>query len=469
MSLSQTEDHYHSHSTHVKKKRVGKACDSCRIKKTKCDGKKPCNRCLLDNKICVFTEKKKLKEKNHPTGYIDLLETRLDILSKSFEKLIELSRPYLPEIDQIVSQRHINSDLSSDEEYDQHRDYDVVPINRVVSYLIKQKGLLRNLPMEWEQGAMIAANYDSRKNLQLASKLFANHKFGNNSGETASLPGDSSSLRINTKVKQEPESPCLSRASSTDNLVHSTTNATADDDAAANAAAAAVKATTATATATSSLDSDYGNKYSNDGVLSDLNSDDNQSSISPPYMFGQSSNTAPAASLFAYNSFTSSSKNSSMTSLSNKYENHSLSTAPATTLRRSSSSTCQAGLTNQKVKSNNGCNGHVHKPVHHSRIPSLDTKRRNSCLSSPASSVHNVLLSQPPSAVLMPDDYESVDESTIINNPSTQLHLHFPESSFYINGSGGADVHPQTTTAFDGLSGVCDPFMNNKNPFAERY
>ena len=69
------------HACHVKKKRVGKACDSCRIKKTKCDGKKPCNRCLLDNKICVFTEKRKVKEKIHPPGYIELLETRLDILS----------------------------------------------------------------------------------------------------------------------------------------------------------------------------------------------------------------------------------------------------------------------------------------------------------------------------------------------------------------------------------------------------
>ncbi|CUM48404.1 unnamed protein product [Debaryomyces tyrocola] len=43
--------------TTLKNKRLDKACDSYRIKKTKCDGKKPCNRCRLDNKICVSTSK----------------------------------------------------------------------------------------------------------------------------------------------------------------------------------------------------------------------------------------------------------------------------------------------------------------------------------------------------------------------------------------------------------------------------
>lgn len=198
-------------SSHIKKKRVGKACDSCRIKKTKCDGKKPCNRCIIDNKICVFTEKKKPKEKNHPQGYVELLETRLDILTKSLEKLIELSRPSLPFLEEILQdgkrtrrmktefESDSNDELLSDEdsqspgtqtrvkkekdfsidELDHNStvvpDEDSIPINRVVSYLINSEGLLNNLPVEWEAGAMLAANYVP-KNMDKYLKVFAEHK-----------------------------------------------------------------------------------------------------------------------------------------------------------------------------------------------------------------------------------------------------------------------------------------------------
>ncbi|ODQ64833.1 hypothetical protein NADFUDRAFT_71218 [Nadsonia fulvescens var. elongata DSM 6958] len=71
-----------------KHKRVGKACDSCRIKKTKCDGKKPCTKCLLDNKLCTYSEKRKPKEKQYPQGYVDLLESRLAILQKVLQSLV---------------------------------------------------------------------------------------------------------------------------------------------------------------------------------------------------------------------------------------------------------------------------------------------------------------------------------------------------------------------------------------------
>ncbi|KAK1069255.1 Fluconazole resistance protein 1 [Friedmanniomyces endolithicus] len=56
------------------RKRVCKACDRCRLKKSKCDGTSPCSRCRADNAICVFGERKKSHDKVYPKGYVEMLE-----------------------------------------------------------------------------------------------------------------------------------------------------------------------------------------------------------------------------------------------------------------------------------------------------------------------------------------------------------------------------------------------------------
>jgi len=56
------------------RKRVCKACDRCRLKKSKCDGSSPCSRCKIDNAICVFGERKKSQDKVYPKGYVEMLE-----------------------------------------------------------------------------------------------------------------------------------------------------------------------------------------------------------------------------------------------------------------------------------------------------------------------------------------------------------------------------------------------------------
>lgn len=154
------DDHLH------RKKRVGRACDLCRIKKTKCDGVKPCTRCVQDNKICVFSEKKKQKDKSHPSGYVELLETRLDLLTKSMEKIILMAKPHLPFFEKLMEEN------------------DTIAINDVITYLINEEGLLRNLPVEWENGAMIAANLitNDAANVERASKSFADYKTKRNEG-----------------------------------------------------------------------------------------------------------------------------------------------------------------------------------------------------------------------------------------------------------------------------------------------
>jgi len=67
---SESYDSYDSHT----RKRVGKACDRCRLKKSKCDGAHPCTRCRLDNTICYYGERKKSVDKVYPKGYVEILE-----------------------------------------------------------------------------------------------------------------------------------------------------------------------------------------------------------------------------------------------------------------------------------------------------------------------------------------------------------------------------------------------------------
>ncbi|KAK9311344.1 hypothetical protein V1524DRAFT_473365 [Lipomyces starkeyi] len=64
----------HSHSDGNVRKRVCKACDRCRLKKSKCDGASPCSRCRADNAICVFGDRKKAHDKVYPKGYVEMLE-----------------------------------------------------------------------------------------------------------------------------------------------------------------------------------------------------------------------------------------------------------------------------------------------------------------------------------------------------------------------------------------------------------
>lgn len=75
-----------SHSDNVRK-RVCKACDRCRLKKSKCDGASPCSRCRADNAVCVFGERKKAHDKVYPKGYVEMLEQQQAWLVNGLQEL----------------------------------------------------------------------------------------------------------------------------------------------------------------------------------------------------------------------------------------------------------------------------------------------------------------------------------------------------------------------------------------------
>ncbi|KXL41965.1 hypothetical protein M433DRAFT_72405 [Acidomyces richmondensis BFW] len=74
-------------STDGIRKRVCKACDRCRLKKSKCDGAHPCSRCKADNAICVFGERKKSHDKIYPKGYVEMLEQQQSQLVSALQEM----------------------------------------------------------------------------------------------------------------------------------------------------------------------------------------------------------------------------------------------------------------------------------------------------------------------------------------------------------------------------------------------
>ncbi|KAK4236740.1 hypothetical protein C8A03DRAFT_16632 [Achaetomium macrosporum] len=99
--LKRTSTHAHppspvrdSHSQHSdgRHKRVWKACERCRMKKTKCDGEFPCKRCKDDGLICTAGTRKKIEYKQLPPGYAEVLENTQFVLIATVQKLYSMVR-----------------------------------------------------------------------------------------------------------------------------------------------------------------------------------------------------------------------------------------------------------------------------------------------------------------------------------------------------------------------------------------
>ncbi|KAH8595788.1 fungal-specific transcription factor domain-containing protein [Bisporella sp. PMI_857] len=86
-----------------KRRRVTRACDECRRKKIKCDGKQPCTHCTVYSYDCTYDQPSN-RRRNPAPQYIEALETRL----QRAETLLKTALPNVdlndPNIDALVQQ-----------------------------------------------------------------------------------------------------------------------------------------------------------------------------------------------------------------------------------------------------------------------------------------------------------------------------------------------------------------------------
>ncbi|KAL8806836.1 MAG: hypothetical protein Q9182_001096 [Xanthomendoza sp. 2 TL-2023] len=74
-----------------KRRRVTRACDECRRKKIKCDGKQPCTHCTVYSYECTYDQPSN-RRRNPAPQYVEALENRL-------EKAEALLKSVLPDVD----------------------------------------------------------------------------------------------------------------------------------------------------------------------------------------------------------------------------------------------------------------------------------------------------------------------------------------------------------------------------------
>ncbi|KAK1750788.1 putative transcriptional regulatory protein [Echria macrotheca] len=91
-----------------KRRRVTRACDECRRKKIKCDGKQPCTHCSVYSYECTY-DKPSNRRRNPAPQYIEALEARLqraETLLRKFMPDVDLSDPTLdPAVQQEFQKR----------------------------------------------------------------------------------------------------------------------------------------------------------------------------------------------------------------------------------------------------------------------------------------------------------------------------------------------------------------------------
>ncbi|GME77587.1 unnamed protein product [[Candida] boidinii] len=96
--------------------RVAQACDRCRSKKTRCDGKRPqCSNCAAVGLECKISDK--LSRRAFPRGYTETLEERireLEFENKKLQKLIDLKNEQFELKNKLDNNKDTNKDNNKD-------------------------------------------------------------------------------------------------------------------------------------------------------------------------------------------------------------------------------------------------------------------------------------------------------------------------------------------------------------------
>ncbi|CAL3964880.1 hypothetical protein PZA11_002220 [Diplocarpon coronariae] len=103
-SASMTSHRQQEPASLQKRRRVTRACDECRRKKIKCDGKQPCTHCVVYSYDCTYNQPSN-RRRNPTPHYIEALETRLQRAETLLRSLIPNFDPNDPNIDAIVQER----------------------------------------------------------------------------------------------------------------------------------------------------------------------------------------------------------------------------------------------------------------------------------------------------------------------------------------------------------------------------
>ncbi|KAF8541930.1 hypothetical protein BDD12DRAFT_803316 [Trichophaea hybrida] len=127
------------------RKRVARACDRCRLKKGKCDGKEQCAKCVSADVMCIYTDRKPPQHKLISPAVADALQSENLTLKKAtiiiFKQLMDAQGGDLPTVEGVdwASEKVANGKSG-----------------RALNYIISQQARVDNRISNEE-----IANYDS--------------------------------------------------------------------------------------------------------------------------------------------------------------------------------------------------------------------------------------------------------------------------------------------------------------------
>lgn len=95
----------------IKRRRISKACDNCRSKKAKCNGKNPCTSCILNEETCVYSDSN--KKRGIPSGYTKELETKNLLLQLLLTKLFTEDDSVLLKLTNLLTDPEVKNEFFS--------------------------------------------------------------------------------------------------------------------------------------------------------------------------------------------------------------------------------------------------------------------------------------------------------------------------------------------------------------------